>query len=293
MERKCKLGTAVALFLALTLFAAAYIWKNGNDNSFEINRDNGPTENVVDSEAAKGEERGDVSIAKEEEEIKSEEKDYSPLIEKYKGKEIIRIKTDRKAVALTFDAGANADGVDKVLPILAENNIKATFFLTGKFIERYPQKVREIVATGGDLGNPSYDHPYFTRLTNEGIKTEIQGAENALAKLDGKFKPFLRSPYGDRNAGTLLAISGNDYLNIRWTVDSLGWKGTSGGMSKAAIEQKVLKASSPGAIIMMHLGSNPDDKTHLDSEALPEIISKLREDGYEFMTLSKILELEN
>lgn len=295
MERKCMLGSAVALFISLTLFAAAYIWKNGNDNSFEVNRDSSPIESGVSDKVTQDKKQEDAAPTEEEkipEETKVEEKDWAPLVEKYRGKEVLKVKTDQKVVALTFDAGANADGVDKVLPILAENNIKGTFFLTGKFIEKYPEKVKAIMATGGDIGNHTYDHPYLTQLTSEQIKVKIQKAEEAFAKLDGKFQPFLRSPYGDRNASTLLAISADGYINIRWTVDSLGWKGTSGGLSKTLVQQKVLKAAAPGAIIMMHLGSNPDDKTHLDSQALPGIIAKLKADGYEFKTLSEMLELE-
>jgi peptidoglycan/xylan/chitin deacetylase (PgdA/CDA1 family) len=85
-------------------------------------------------------------------------------------------------------------------------------------------------------------------------------------------------------------VSALGYLNVRWTVDSLGWKGTSGGLTKDAVKEKVLKSAGNGAIVLMHLGSNPDDKTQLDSEALPEIITELRAEGYGFTTLSQLLE---
>jgi len=294
MQRETKFNITVITFLLFAVTATLFVLQDSRENFFEIEREN-ITKNNRNNEAERDNNTNEIIFSSEIPEEKNEIRDIDLTwaIEEYKGKEISRVNVTEKVIALTFDAGANADGVDPILKILAENDIKGTFFLTGKFIEKYPGKVQEIIATGGDLGNHSYDHPYFTHLTNEEIKTEIQGAENTLAKLDGKFKPFLRSPYGDRNTGTLLTISENDYLNIRWTVDSLGWQGTSGGQSKVAVEQKVLKACSPGTIVMMHLGSNPDDKTHLDSEALPEIISKLREDGYKFMTLSEMLELEN
>jgi len=217
--------------------------------------------------------------------------DLDWAIEKYGGKEISKIDTTQKVIAFTFDAGANADGVEPILKILAENNIKGTFFLTGKFIERYPEKVQQIISSGGEIGNHSYSHPYFTELDEEGIKEEIDKTEDVLSEFGTEFQPFLRSPYGDRNKSTLETISDAGYINIYWTVDSLGWKGTSGGMNKERVRDKVLSKASPGAIIMMHLGSNPTDKTHLDSEALPEVISELKADGYEFMMLSELLEL--
>lgn len=291
MKQRTKSGLATILLLAIALLSVFFILsKNKGNNSFEITRNgsqnNSPTKN------SQTEQKETAEDTAEKEPEKTEEKDWSEMIQKYKGKEIIRVNTEQKAVALTFDAGANADGVEPILKILKENDIQGTFFLTGKFIERYPDKVKEIIATGGDIGNHTYDHPYLTHLTSEQITEKIQGAENALAKLDTKFQPFLRSPYGDRNETTLNTISEAGYINIRWTVDSLGWKGTSGGQTKDSVRDKVLKSSAPGAIIMMHLGSNPDDKTHLDSAALPEIIAALKKDGYEFVTLSKLLDLE-
>lgn len=290
MKRRLKLNLAIVAFLLFAVFAAAFILKNDRGNTYNIERESAPSQPTPGTSQTQPKDDTKNGESAQPTSEPEKEANLSPLIEKYKGKEIVKVNTTQKVVALTFDAGANADGVDRILPILKENNIKGTFFLTGKFIEKYPDKVRKIVASGGDIGNHTYDHPYLTHLSPEGMKTEIKGAEDAFAKVDGKFDPFLRAPYGDRNQSVLDTVSGSGYINIRWTVDSLGWKGTSGGQTKTSVEQKVLKNTSPGAIIMMHLGSNPDDKTHLDSEALPAIIEKLRSDGYEFKTLSELLE---
>lgn len=297
MKRRLKLNLAIILFLCFAILAAAFILTKDQGNSFQIERSSGPadsakndsrTDEVQPSGTAPAGNAGEEETAAAQEEI-----DWTPLIEKYRGQEISRIKTAEKKIALTFDAGANADGVDKVLSILDENNIRGTFFLTGKFIEKYPEKVKALIASGGDIGNHTYDHKYLTQLTPDQIREEIEKAEGALSDLapETKFKPFLRPPYGSRTQTTKDAISDNGYISIQWTVDSLGWKGTSGGQSKETVRDKVLKNSAPGAIIMMHLGSNPDDKTHLDSEALPEIIGRLRADGYEFVTLSELIRM--
>jgi peptidoglycan/xylan/chitin deacetylase (PgdA/CDA1 family) len=287
MRKRTKLNLAILAFLLLALVGIYFISARDRGSSFEVERTPAASQNIVPTETQPAAQPAETPVA-----TKPIPTDLDWAMEKYSGKEIIKVNTQEKMVAFTFDAGANADGVDKLLPILADSDIKGTFFLTGKFIEKYPDKVKEIIASGGELGNHTYDHPYLTKLTDTQIKGEIQKTEAALLKLDAKFNPFLRAPYGDRNASVLAAISADGYINIRWTIDSLGWEGTSGGMSKAKVEDKVLKNVVPGAIIMMHMGSNPDDKTHLDSEALPDIIAKLKADGYSFVTLSQLLETQ-
>ncbi len=228
-----------------------------------------------------------------EKEIDQENINWHPIIEKYKGKEISKVATERKIIALTFDAGANADGTEKILAILKKENVKGTFFLTGKFIEKYPTKVEMIIKFGSDIGNHSYSHPYFTQISEKEITNELELTEEAISKLNSKFRPFFRFPYGDRNNKSREIINNKDYIDIRWTIDSLGWKGISGSMTKELVENRVIAKTSPGSIIMMHLGSNSNDKSHLDSEALPEIISELRKKGYEFVTLSELINSEN
>lgn len=293
MEKKTQFYMAAILLLAAT-GAMWLVLQNSKNNSFEINKGSGNNTDIAGNKAEKSQNETEQKeeAAPVPDDSGQQEADWAWAMEKYKGKEISKINTPEKKIALTFDAGANADGVDKILSILKESNIKGTFFLTGKFIEKYPEKTKEIIASGGDIGNHTYDHPYLTKMSDAQIKDEIKKTEDALSKVDAKFKPFLRSPYGDRNQSTLTTISDAGYINIRWTVDSLGWKGTSGGVSKAAVEQKVIKGAAPGGIVLMHLGSNPEDKTQLDSEALPDIIAELRKSGYEFVTVSELLEME-
>lgn len=214
---------------------------------------------------------------------------WQPILDKHENKEISKGETDKKIIALTFDGGANADGTEKILDILKQENIKATFFLTGEFIRNYPDKTRSIIASGGNIGNHSFGHPHFAQLSDEKIISEIENAEAEFGKLGKKFDPIFRFPFGERDKRTMEKVSERGYLNIRWTVDSLGWKGASGGMTKDIVRDRVLLKATPGAIILMHLGSNFDDKTQLDSEALPEIVRELKSQGYEFVTVSKML----
>ncbi len=285
MTKNCRLKLALVLFLALCALALYLVIQESQDYTLT------PAEENVPAAPAPHPNTPTPAL---EQEAASAPADLGWALERYRGKELLRVKTTEKKIALTFDAGANADGVGRILALLEEEDIPGTFFLTGKFIEKFPRQVQTIIESGGELGNHTYDHPYLTQLTTDQITEEINKTEDALIALNpaAGFEPFLRSPYGDRNRGTLDAVSAAGYLNIRWTVDSLGWKGTSGGMSREAVQRQVLREAAPGAIVLMHLGSNPTDKTHLDSEALPEIIASLRAEGYEFVTLSELLELE-
>jgi peptidoglycan/xylan/chitin deacetylase (PgdA/CDA1 family) len=206
------------------------------------------------------------------------------------GRDWDRIPTDGKIVALTFDAGANADGVGPVLATLAREHVPATFFLTGAFADSYPAQARSIAAGGFRLGNHSATHPSFTTLTDPAIRDEVLGAEHDIRlATTGDPRPLFRFPFGDRDQRTIAAVNALGYVAVRWTVDTLGWQGISGGRSVDSVTSRVLAALTPGEIVLMHLGSHPQDHSTLDADALPGIIQALRDRGYGFVTLASLL----
>jgi peptidoglycan/xylan/chitin deacetylase (PgdA/CDA1 family) len=207
------------------------------------------------------------------------------------GKDVERILTSTKIIALTFDAGANADGVASILATLARERVTATFFLTGDFVGDFPGQVRQIAGAGHRLGNHSIDHPYFTDLTDAKIRAQVLGAATIIRNTTGiSPAPLFRFPYGDRDVRTIAAVNAAGYVPVRWTVDSLGWQGTMNGARTALfVSDRVLGAAAPGAIVAMHVGSNPTDHSTLDADALPAIISGLRARGYSFVTLNALL----
>lgn len=200
-----------------------------------------------------------------------------------------RIPTTRHVVALTFDAGANADGVSSILVTLRTEGVPATFFLTGDFVDQFPATARQI-ALAHRIGNHSMDHPYFTTLTRSGITSELTRAREAITAVTGADpRPWFRFPYGDRDTATIAAVNAAGYVPVRWTVDSLGWKGTSGGITAQIVRDRVVGALRPGEIVLMHCGSNPTDHTTLDTVALGGIIETLKARGYGFVTLDTLL----
>ncbi|WP_263730381.1 polysaccharide deacetylase family protein [Cellulomonas sp. SG140] len=201
-----------------------------------------------------------------------------------------RVATDRNVVALTFDAGSSNAGVASVLATLARYDVPATFFVTGQFARRYPADVRAVSAAGYPVGNHSDSHPDFTQTTTVEIQRQLAAAEASIRAATGHAaKPLFRFPYGARTAEDIHVVNDAGYVPFRWTVDTLGWKGTSGGQSVESVRARVLDAAQPGEIVLMHVGANPDDGSTLDAAALGSVIEGLRERGYSFITLRSLL----
>jgi peptidoglycan/xylan/chitin deacetylase (PgdA/CDA1 family) len=198
------------------------------------------------------------------------------------------IPTHAKVVALTFDAGANADGVASILATLKAQHVPASFFLTGKFASTYPAQAKAMAAAGR-TGDHSVSHPYFTKLTDTQIRQQVQGAQQTIKSVTGTDPaPWFRFPYGDYNAHTVSVVNSLGFVPVGWTVDTLGWEGTSGGITVAKVVSRVLGSLRPGEIVLMHCGSHPTDHSTLDASALPSVISQLRSRGYQFVTVDAL-----
>ena len=199
------------------------------------------------------------------------------------------IPTHDKVVALTFDAGANADGVTSILDTLRQNNVVATFFLTGKFAEQFKAQSQAIVSAGMRIGDHSISHPYLTQLSDAGVRYQVLGARDEIQSVTGADPwPWFRFPYGDRNDQTIALVNSLGFVPISWTVDTLGWKGTSGQITVQTVVSRVLASLQPGEIVLMHCGSNPTDHSTLDAEALPTVIAELKARGYSFVTIDAL-----
>jgi peptidoglycan/xylan/chitin deacetylase (PgdA/CDA1 family) len=200
------------------------------------------------------------------------------------------IPTTARVVALTFDAGASDAGVPSILQTLAAQRVAATFFVTGDFARRYPDAVRAMARAGHLVGNHSDTHPDFSTLTAAQLAAQLTNAQAVIGPLiGGPTQPWFRFPFGAADAASIAGVNTGGYAGIGWTVDTLGWKGTSGGQSVDSVVSRVVAALRPGAIVLMHVGANPDDGSTLDAAALPTIIAELRQRGYGFVTLTAAL----
>jgi peptidoglycan/xylan/chitin deacetylase (PgdA/CDA1 family) len=190
---------------------------------------------------------------------------------------------------LTFDAGANSAGLPSILQTLESAGVRGTFFLTGAWAAANPAGVAAIVAGGHRVGNHSQTHPDFTGLPDAGIVDQVRAAEQSIVAAGADPRPLFRFPFGARDPRTIAAVNNLGYVPVRWSVDTLGWKGTSGGITAQLVADRALSALQPGEIVLMHIGSNPDDGSTLDADALPQMIERMRQAGYGFVTLDSLL----
>ncbi|HET8986880.1 MAG TPA: polysaccharide deacetylase family protein [Humibacillus sp.] len=215
--------------------------------------------------------------------------DGCSLTDEYRGEDVEVAPTTRRIAALTFDGGADSRGAASVLSTLSTTHAAATFFLTGEFTRDHPGATTAI-SSAYPVGNHTNTHRDLTTLVSTTVVDELrQGAAAIRAATGRQPGPWFRFPYGESDARTIDLVNDECYVAVRWTVDSLGWKGTSGGMTTAKVRDRVLAAARPGMIVLMHVGANPDDGTTLDAAALPAIIDGLRAKGYTFVTLQQAL----
>jgi peptidoglycan/xylan/chitin deacetylase (PgdA/CDA1 family) len=198
-----------------------------------------------------------------------------------------RLPTTRHVVALTFDAGADAAGAPKILAALARTGVPATFFMTGRWAQLYPRWARRMAARY-PIGNHTFDHQDLLTLTRQGARRELLMAGVAITRATGRSPVALfRFPYGSSDSSTLALANQLGYTAVGWTVDTLGWEGTSLGQSLGSVTSRALAHLQPGEIILMHVGANPHDHSTLDADAVPAIISAIRARGYQFVTLTE------
>ncbi len=192
---------------------------------------------------------------------------------------IYAVETKEKKAALSFDAAWGADYTPRLLEILARHGVKATFFLTGIWVEEYPEMVKKIAAAGHELGNHTTTHPHCASLSREELEKELSANEEMIRKLTGKRTRLFRPPYGEYNDAVVRTARDLGYEVIQWSVDSLDWQ----EIGPEAITDRVLGNIHPGAIVLFH------NNARYTPEALPGIITALKKQGYELVPISELL----
>jgi peptidoglycan/xylan/chitin deacetylase (PgdA/CDA1 family) len=200
-----------------------------------------------------------------------------------------RLPTRRRVVALTFDAGADDAGVPKILATLGSKHAAATFFMTGRWARLYPRWAHRIAARY-PIGNHTFDHADLAGLSRPAVGREILAAQAVIAATSRRPTVRLfRFPYGSSSPSALRTANALGYTAVGWTVDTLGWEGTSGGQSVATAVDRALSHLEPGEIVLMHVGANPNDHSTLDADALGTIIAGIRRHGYMLVPLTAYL----
>lgn len=196
---------------------------------------------------------------------------------------IYYVDTTEKKVAFSFDASWGATYTPTILEILREHNIKTTFFLTGFWVEKYPEMVKKIAAEGHEIGNHTYSHPHLNSLTEEQIIIELEKVGKMIQELTNKKPELFRPPFGEYSNKVITAAEKCGYITIQWSIDSLDWQ----ELGKEPMVKRVTENLHPGAIILFH------NNGKYTAEALPEIIAYVEEKGYEVVPISKLIYKEN
>jgi peptidoglycan/xylan/chitin deacetylase (PgdA/CDA1 family) len=194
-----------------------------------------------------------------------------------------RIAGDRKVVALTFDDGPNPDATPLILDTLAEKKVRATFFVLGSHAERWPELVRRISHEGHQLGNHGYFHRKLQFKSPFYVSRDIRLGIRAIRRAGAPAPRYFRAPHGFRSPWTTPIASSYGERTVGW---SLGvWDSDRPGVDE--IVKRTLEGVSPGSIVLLHDGDgyNPDGDRMQTAAALPQIIDRLKEQGYEFATL--------
>lgn len=198
---------------------------------------------------------------------------------------IYRVKTDAPKIALTFDAAWGNEDTTQILDILDANDVKATFFMTGGWVESFPDNVKDIAARGHELGNHSENHKYMTKLSDSKKSEEILKVHEKVKELTGIEMQVFRPPYGDYDNDVVTTAFKCGYYTIQWNVDSLDWKDY--GVSNIIKTVTNHKSLQNGSIILLHNGAK------YTAKALDELIKTLKAKGYEFVKISDLIYLND
>lgn len=194
---------------------------------------------------------------------------------------IYSVETKEKKVALSFDAAWGNEDTQLLLDILAKYQVRVTFFMTGGWVENYPEDVKKIAAAGHDLGNHSENHKNMSQLSDRECQEELRKVHEKVKALTGKEMHLFRPPYGDYDDHVITNAAACGYQTIQWSIDSLDWK----NYGVDSIIEKVTqhKELKNGAIILMHNGAK------FTAKALPTVIETLQEEGYQLVPISELI----
>jgi len=191
-----------------------------------------------------------------------------------------RVETLRNAVALTFDDGPHPQNTPRLLDILAEHGVRATFFVIGTRVRRYPEIARRIVAEGHELGNHTWQHPLLTEYGDGGVLSEIDRTQEVIWQTVGQVPATFRPPYGAISPRQSRMLHDQRNLpSVNWSVDPQDWQRP----GASVVARRMVEGARPGAIILAH------DIHGATVSAVPEAINGLRARGFGCVTLSELL----
>jgi peptidoglycan/xylan/chitin deacetylase (PgdA/CDA1 family) len=193
---------------------------------------------------------------------------------------LLRGDAGRKWIALTFDDGPHPGYTERLLRILKEYDVPATFFLVGQMAEQHPELVREEAAAGHSIANHTYHHLSLPKIPEDAAATEIKACGEVLRSITGQAPRLFRPPGGEYDDDVAEAAEALGYRMVLWTDDPGDYASPGGDV----IARRTLEHAKNGGIILLH------DGIEQTIEVLPQILRTLKARGYRFVTVNEMLE---
>lgn len=203
---------------------------------------------------------------------------FNQLLDKYGA--IYRGNKNEKVIYLTFDNGYENGYTEPILEILQKKQVPATFFITGHYLKTATPLVERMIADGHIIGNHSYKHLDFSKITTDQIREELETLEEELFTLTkSRCSKYIRAPEGSFSEQALAFTNSLGYTNVFWSVAYVDWETSKQSGIQYAYES-LMSQIHPGAIILLHSVSKDN------AEVLEKVISDLQAEGYTFLALS-------
>ncbi len=187
-------------------------------------------------------------------------------------------------IAMTFDDGPHPSNTPRLLDMLRQRNIKATFFVVGTNAKAYPSILKRMVAEGHEVANHTWNHPDLTKLSQTAVRKEMDMSKEAIVSATGVAPRIYRPPYGAVNSSLKSFIKTEyGYPTIMWSVDPLDWKKP----GASVVADRLVAGTRPGGILLAHDIHKPT------IDAMPSTFDRLLAKGYKFVTVSQLIELGN
>ena len=189
------------------------------------------------------------------------------------------VERDQKMISISFDAAWGNEDTQQLIDILGKYDIKATFFVVGEWVDKYPESVKALHDAGHEVMNHSNDHAHMSQLSREEIIADVNACNDKIEAVTGVRPTLIRPPYGEYDDNVISAIRSLDMEPIQWDVDSLDWK----DLSAADITKRVTGKVQAGSIVLFHNAAKHTP------EALPGILETLLQEGYTFVPISELI----
>jgi peptidoglycan/xylan/chitin deacetylase (PgdA/CDA1 family) len=202
------------------------------------------------------------------------------------GRTLVR-STNTRQLALTFDDGPNDPYTLRLLEVLARHDVRATFFMIGRYVQQRPQIARAVAEAGHALGNHTFTHPNLIFCSEMQTRIQLAECNRAIEDAVGQTPRLFRPPFGGRRPSTLKIAHEVGLAPVMWNVTGWDWD----AHSSEAVERKVAKQIRGGDIVLLHDGSHRQlglDRSHTVA-ATDQLVGRYKAEGYEFVTIPEML----